>query len=110
MDRLTYRYGENGEYAEFISKVRGDGWYRYRASCEGALRLAEYEDTSFTPEEIALLEKDLEQYKLALELACVPSTAGCAYCKAHDVCVSDDMDCTETIKEYLLSQVKEGVK
>ena len=55
-ERLTYRYGENNEHADFIT-IKKDGYARYRASCEGALKLAAYEDSGLSPEEVQELAK-----------------------------------------------------
>jgi hypothetical protein len=50
-ERLTYHYGENNDHADFIT-IKKDGYARYRASCEGALKLAAYEDSGLSPEEV----------------------------------------------------------
>lgn len=55
-ERLTYHYGENNEHADFIT-IKKDGYARYRASCEGALKLAAYEDSGLSPEEVQELAK-----------------------------------------------------
>jgi hypothetical protein len=55
-ERLTYHYGENNEHADFIT-IKKDGYARYRASCEGALKLAAYEDSGLSPEEVQGLAK-----------------------------------------------------
>ena len=55
-ERLTYRYGENNEHADFIT-IKKDGYARYRASCEGALKLAAYEDSGLSPEHTHELAK-----------------------------------------------------
>ena len=64
-ERLTYRYGENNEHADFIT-IKKDGYARYRASCEGALKLAAYEDSQMTPEEVQSLAKAKAEGRLVV--------------------------------------------
>jgi len=64
-ERLTYHYGENNEHADFIT-IKKDGYARYRASCEGALKLAAYEDSGLSPEEVQELAKAKTEGRLVV--------------------------------------------
>ncbi len=70
-ERLTYHYGENNEHADFIT-IKKDGYARYRASCEGALKLAAYEDSNLSPEEV----QELAQAKAEGRLVVLPCKPG----------------------------------
>jgi len=64
-ERLTYHYGENNEHADFIT-IKKDGYARYRASCEGALKLAAYEDSGLSPEEVQKMARAKAEGRLVV--------------------------------------------
>ena len=117
MDRLTTRRADGSvettgkTYSLFnmdlVDSSRGNDRYD--------VRLAEYEDTGLSPEQVQDIKAELEQYKRALELACKliknvmdicpadSETFSGEYC---DKCsVRDVADCW---KEHCLSQAKEA--
>lgn len=99
-ERLTYRYGRNGEYANFITGEK-DGC-QYRASFEGAKKLADYEDSGISPEEINEIAKIMSEGRLLI----LPATDN-----AVIYCINDN-----SIHEVFITHIeksythKDGVK
>ena len=81
---------ENNEHADFIT-IKKDGYARYRASCEGALKLAAYEDSGLSPEEVQELAKAKAEGRLVV-LPCKVGDTVYAIVNCADIIKSCDDD------------------